>query len=27
LGASLEPGSNLYGDLIRNMAKSLAGCL
>ena len=27
LGANLEPGSNLYRDLIRNMAKSLAGCL
>ena len=27
LGVNLEPGSNLYPDLIRNMAKSLAGCL
>ena len=27
LGATLEPGPNLYRDLIRNMAKSLAGCL
>ena len=27
LGANLQPGSNLYRDLIRNMAKSLAGCL
>ena len=27
LGVNLEPGSKLYGDLIRNMAKSLAGCL
>ena len=27
LGFSLEPGPKLYGDLIRNMAKALAGCL
>ena len=27
LGVNLEPGPNLYPDLIRNMAKSLAGCL
>ena len=27
LGVGLEPGPKLYGDLIRNMAKSLAGCL
>jgi len=27
LGLGLEPGSKLYGDLIRNMAKALAGCL
>ena len=27
LGVNLEPGPNLYSDLIRNMAKSLAGCL
>ncbi len=27
LGVNLEPGPKLYGDLIRNMAKSLAGCL
>lgn len=26
LGASLEPGPELYPQLIRNMAKSLAGC-
>ena len=27
LGLGLEPGPKLYGDLIRNMAKALAGCL
>ena len=27
LGHNLEAGPNLYSDLIRNMAKSLAGCL
>ncbi len=27
LGSNLEPGPKLYGDLIRNMAKALAGCL
>ena len=27
LGLGLEPGAKLYGDLIRNMAKALAGCL
>jgi len=27
LGVGLEPGPKLYGDLIRNMAKSLAACL
>ena len=27
LGVGLEPGPKLYGDLIRNIAKSLAGCL
>ena len=27
LGLGLEPGPQLYGDLIRNMAKALAGCL
>ena len=27
LGLGLEPGPKLYGDLIRNMGKALAGCL
>ena len=27
LGFNIEPGPNLYIQLIRNMAKTLAGCL
>ena len=27
LGVNLEPGANLYVNLLRNMAKTLAGCL